>query len=67
MKMNNIKLKLANGSTLSIAQHYEGGEMVCCEMAVIDQKGTNEPLFFFPNLSDFMKTVSQAIQREMIK
>jgi hypothetical protein len=63
MNRNNVKLKLTNGALLSIAQHYDdSGEMLCSEIAIITEKGVSDPLPFFPNVSDFMKTFSQVIQ-----
>lgn len=62
MKTNNIKIKLSDDASLSIAQHFdEIGEMVCCEMAVIDHRGVNEPLPFSPNIDCFMKAISSAM------
>ena len=66
VKFNNVKLKLKNGALLSIAQHFdENGEMLCNEMSVITEKGVSDPLPFYPNVSDFMKTFSQVMQGEM--
>lgn len=63
MKRNNVKLEISKGLYLSIAQHFdESGEMVCNEMALIDESGVQEPLQFIPNLSDFMKCVSETIK-----
>ena len=65
MKRNNVKLKLNEKQTLSIAQHYDDSvELLCNEMAVITEKGVSEPLPFYPNVSDFMKTFSQIMQGE---
>ena len=64
MNRNNVKLKLTNGALLSIAQHYDdSGEMLCSEIAIITEKGVSDPLPFFPNVSDFMKTFSQVIEQ----
>ena len=65
MKMNNVKLEIYKGVYLSIAQHCdESGEMICNEMALINENGLQEPLQFIPNLSDFMKCVSETIKGE---
>ena len=63
MKFNNIKLKLQNGATLSLAQHFdESGEMLCNEMAIITESGVSEPLPFEPNLAAFMAACTNAMK-----
>ena len=63
MKTNNIKIKIAENAELSFAQHFdENGEMVCCEMAVVDHRGVNDPLPFSPNIDCFMKAISSALR-----
>ena len=63
MKFNNIKLKLQNGATLSLAQHYdESGDLICNEMAIITASGVSEPLPFEPNLTAFMDACTNAIK-----
>ena len=63
MKKNNVKLKLNEKQTLSIAQHYDhDGELVCNEMALIDANGVNDPIPFDPYFDDFMSTLQRIIK-----
>jgi hypothetical protein len=63
MKTNNIKIKIAENAELSLAQHFdENGGMVCCEVAVIDHRGVNDPLPFSPDIDGFTKVISAALR-----
>jgi hypothetical protein len=63
MKMNNVKLKLNEKQTLSIAQHYDdSGELLCNEMALIDANGVNDPIPFDLYLDDFMGALQRIIK-----
>ena len=63
MKRNNVKLKLNEKQTLSIAQHFDdSGEMLCNEMALIDASGVNDPIEFDPYLDDFMGALQRIIK-----
>jgi hypothetical protein len=63
MKFNNIMLKLVNGTTLSLAQHFdESGDLICNEMAIISGSGVSEPIPFEPNLAAFMDACTNAIK-----
>ena len=63
MKMNNIKIKIAENAELSFAQHYdETGQMICCEVAVVDHRGVNDPLPFSPDIDGFTKAISAALR-----
>ena len=63
MKLNNIMLKLVNGTTLSLAQHFdENGDLICNEMAIITASGVSDPIPFEPNLAAFMGACTNAIK-----
>jgi hypothetical protein len=63
MKMNNIKIKIADNAYLSFAQHYdETDQMVCCEVALIDHRGVNDPLPFSPDIESFRNVIATALR-----
>ena len=63
MKRNNVKLKLNEKQTLSIAQHYDyTGDLICNEMALIDANGVNDPIEYDPYLDDFMGALQRIIR-----
>ena len=67
MKLNNITLQFGD-QKISIAQHYSKPdnmhcepELICSEIAIIDDIGHCNPIEFDPDLESFMTALGKAI------
>ncbi len=64
MNFNNIKLAIDNQRSISIAQHFEGDEMVINEIALIDESGLNEPIRFPPDVWSLLTELKRFLKKE---